>query len=440
MEAVILAGGRGKRLGRLTKNTPKPLIKIGGKPIIEHQILALKRYGIKTIHVLSGYLGYQIKDYLRDGKRFKLKIEHIIENKPLGTAGALKQLDGKLKNDFILLSGDIIFDIDFTRFIKFHKKHKSSIATIAVHPNDHPFDSDLIQINEKGLVSDLILRKNKKHSKSIIFNNLANAGISIISPKIFNHITKKGIVDLEKDIFPKILKSCGIFVAYKTPEYIKDIGNKQRLAQASKDLKSGKVQMFNFRNKRCAIFLDRDGTINETGGIAGVKVSDLEIFPFIPRVIKKINDHGFLVIIISNQAAIAKGFLTFDDVANVHKKLEARLGLVGAKIDGIYFCPHYPEKGFDGEVMSLKKICSCRKPKIGLIKKAASDFNIDLRKSFFVGDTTIDAKTAENAGLKFIGVSTGHALKDNNYKIKSGVKIVKNLSHAIGIIAKIKNY
>src|SRR3989344_1736986 len=129
MQAVILAGGKGTRLGRFSQTTPKPLIKIGGKPIIEHQILLLRQYGIKNIWILSGYLGWQIKNYCGDGKRWQVKIRHSIENEPLGTAGALKNLKGEITKDFLVFSGDVICNFDLDRFIKFHRKQLNATAT-----------------------------------------------------------------------------------------------------------------------------------------------------------------------------------------------------------------------------------------------------------------------------------------------------------------------
>lgn len=431
MDAVILAGGKGTRLRKLYKNTPKPLIKIGSKPLVEHQVNLLKNYGFNKIWILSGYLGEKIKDYVGNGRKWGLNIKHIIESKPLGTAGALKQLDGKINRDFIVLSGDVMLNMDLNQLVAFHTRNKNALVTIVVHPNDHPFDSDLVAVNKRYKVTSFLLRQDKSQPENLLFRNLANAGVFVFSPKIFENIRKNEFSDLERDIFPKILAKHGGIYAYNTAEYIKDVGTLARLTTVRHDYYRGKIAKLNLKNKRKGIFMDRDGTILKQDGIHDVRLSKFQLYPFAPEAFKKINHAGFLAIIITNQPAIAKGIISETEVELVHKKLETELGKEGAIINGIYFCPHHPEKGFKGEIKNLKINCNCRKPKIGLIKKAAHDFNIDLSKSFFIGDSTADAKCAQNAGIKFLGVKTGYGMQDNKCKLKTSVKMYDNLLNAV---------
>lgn len=192
----------------------------------------------------------------------------------------------------------------------------------------------------------------------------------------------------------------------------------------------------NLNKKRKAIFLDRDGVINKEVGQLS-KIEDFVLYDFVAKAIKKINDSDYLTIVITNQPMIAKGFMTENDLSQIHKKMETELGLQSAKINAIYYCSHHPEKGFDGEVVELKISCNCRKPKIGLIKKAVKDFNIDLKKSFLIGDSSTDAKTAENAEIKFIGVKTGHSMKDGKHKLRKKFPLYENLLEAVvGLILK----
>ncbi len=429
--AVILAGGKGERLGKLTKKIPKPLIKIGKKPVIEHQILLLKKYGFKEIWILLGCLGDQIKNYLGDGKKWNIKICYSQEEKPLGTAGALKTLEKKIKEDFLVFSGDVMLDFDIKRFIKWHCQ-KKGIASLIVHPNDHPFDSDLVKIDEAGKVVALLKRP---HPPELIYRNLSIASVYFFSPKIFKYIPSGRKTDFEKDILSKLLKTKEKVYAYNTPEYIKDIGTSGRLQGVSQDYAGGKIAKSNLKNRRKAIFLDRDGVINEEVDQLS-KVEDFKMYNFSAAAIKKINNSDYLTIIATNQPMIAKGFMAEKDLAEIHKKMETELGLRGAKIDAIYYCPHHPKKGFVGEVRKLKIKCHCRKPDIGLIKKAANDFNLALNSSFLIGDSSVDVKTAENAGIKFVGLGTGYGCKDKKYKIKTKFPIYKNLSKAVEKILK----
>lgn len=430
MQAVILAGGKGTRLYPFTKNTPKALIKIGERPLVEHQILLLKEYGIKEIWLLLGYLGDQIRNYFQEGKRWNVNIHYCQEEKPLGTAGALKVLEGKIKKDFLVLSGDVMLNFDVKRFIDYHRQKKGNLATIVVHPNGHPFDSDLVEVDRTGKVVSLLKRP---HPAGLTFHNLSIASQYIFSPKILKYIPENRKTDIEKYLLPKILKSKNKIYTYNTPEYIQDIGTPKRLKEVRRDYVSGKVRRLNLRNKRKAIFLDRDGVINkEIDQLSALK--DLKIYSFAAPAIKKINQSEYLTVLVTNQPMVAKGFLTQDELDRIHKKIETELAFKGAKIDAIYYCPHHPEKGFTGEISELKIKCDCRKPKIGLIKRAVKDFNLDLSKSFLIGDSSVDIKTAENARIKFIGVETGYGCRDGRYKTKKTFPIYKNLLTAVNSI------
>jgi histidinol-phosphate phosphatase family protein len=434
MKAVILAGGKGTRLAKLIKNTPKPLIKIGGKSVIEHQILLLRDHGIKEIWILIGFLGDQIKEYLKDGRKWGVVIHYSQEKKLLGTAGALKVLENEIKKDFLVFSGDVMMDFDLKRFINYHRQ-KKGIASIVVHPNDHPLDSDLVEVDRKGEIISLLKRS---HPLGMTFRNLSIASAYIFSPKIFQYIPKKKKSDIEKDILPRILKSKEKIYAYNTPEYVKDIGTPKRLREVNRDYASSKIKKLNLKNRRKAIFLDRDGVINEEVDQL-CKVEDLKIYDFAAKAIKKINEIGNLAIIISNQPMIAKGFMTENDLNEIHKKLETELGKKGAKIDAFYYCPHHPEKGFRGEIPELKINCNCRKPKIGLFLKAKKDFNINLKNSYMIGDQTSDILAGKRAGCKTILVKTGYGGKDKIFSAKPDF-VAENLLEAVNnILCKIKN-
>jgi len=415
MQAVILTGGKGTRLGDLVKDIPKPLIKIGNKPVVEHQILLLKDYNIKKVWILAGYLGEKIKDYLGNGERYGLEINYLQEEEPLGTAGAFKTLKDKITDDFLLLYGDVMLDFDIEKFINWHINKKESICSMFVHPNDHPADSDLVEVDNDKVTAILP----KPHTSN--YHNLAAATTYIFSPKVFDYI--EGKTDIGRDIMPLLIESGSVY-AYNSPEYMKDMGTIERLAEVRKDYESGRI---NRSNKRKAIFLDRDGVINKEVNQLN-KIEDFELLDSVPEAIRKMNE-DYLVVVITNQPVIARGLLTEKGLDEIHKKMETELGNKRAKIDRIYYCPHHPDKGFDGEVPELKINCDCRKPEIGLIKKAEKDLNIDLEGSFFIGDATRDAKTAENAGIRFIGVATGYGCQDGKYEVNK-FPIYSNLLEA----------
>ena len=188
MKVVIMAGGQGTRIASVRNDVPKPMITICGKPILEYQIENLKACGLTDIIVVIGYLGDKIKEYFGDGGEFGVRIEYFEEEHPLGTAGALFKIP-RLTEDFLLLCGDVIFDVDFNRFISFHKQH-NALASLVAHPNGHPYDSSLLVTEiEKpkklgGLPEDThrVVQWMAKEDKRVFYKNRVNAGIELISP------------------------------------------------------------------------------------------------------------------------------------------------------------------------------------------------------------------------------------------------------------------
>lgn len=405
MILTIIAGGKGTRLG-LTE-VPKPMASIGGKPLLEHQILLAKKYGITEVYILSGHLSSHIIDYFGDGSAWGLTIHHVVEDLPLGTAGAVKMLEGTIKDRFMLLYGDVVLDVDLARMIETDSK-SNCFGTLLVHPNDHPYDSDLVEIEESGLISKF---HPKPHALDNFHRNLVNAGLYILSPDIFRRIPSQISCDFGKTIFPELVASGLPLKAYVSPEYIKDMGTPDRFEKVKRDFASGKVSRLNWGNPRPAIFLDRDGVINVEKEIIA-RVEDFELLPGVTAAINKINASEFLTIVITNQPVLAKGFCSKHDVIAIHKKMDTLLGRGRAFVDGLYLCPHHPERGFAGEVEELKIDCECRKPKPGMILAAAKDFNIDLSRSWFIGDRESDIIAGRRAGIKTILVHSGFVGKD----------------------------
>jgi histidinol-phosphate phosphatase family protein len=203
-------------------------------------------------------------------------------------------------------------------------------------------------------------------------------------------------------------------LGFKSPEYIKDIGTPERYDRVCAEYTSGLVLRSSLSTPQPAVFLDRDGTLNEeVGGVTSP--GQLKLLPRVAEAIHQLNHHGFRVIVVTNQPVVAKGFCTEADVQTIHNQLETLLGGQHAFLDRIYFCPHHPEKGFAGERPELKINCDCRKPKAGLIHRAAKELNLDLKVCWFIGDSTTDIETAKNAGLKSILVRTGYAGQDAKF-------------------------
>ena len=391
MKTVIMAGGKGTRAASIAGDIPKPMIPICGKPILEYQIDCLKRNNLTDIIIITGYLGQQIKNYFGDGSGFGCKISYFSEVEPLGTAGALFKIENLCEN-FILLNGDVILDMDFSRMIAFHKE-KNAHVTLAVHPNSHPFDSALIVCSGDNQVTGWI----NKEDERTWYKNTVNAGVHIINPEfIKNCFHLKDKVDLDRDMLKPNTGNAKIF-AYSTPEYIKDMGTPERYAQVKNDIEKGIVHKKNLSKKQKAVFLDRDGTINIPDNFIR-KPQDFKLYEWTAEAVKKINNLGYLAIVITNQPVIARGEVDLNTLDLIHMKMETDLGMEGAYIDDLFFCPHHPDKGFEGERTEYKIDCDCRKPKPGLILQAVKKYNIDPANSYMAGDNIRDTQAGINAG------------------------------------------
>lgn len=428
MRAVIMAGGKGTRLAQLNAEIPKPMFPILGKPILEYQIESLAKSDIRNITLIVGHLKEKVIDYFKDGKKLGVNITYIEEKEPLGTAGALFYLKDE-PADFVLVFGDLILDIDFNQFMKFHKTHNAEI-TLYGHPNSHPYDSDVIVVDDNGKVEGIL---SKKIERDFYYHNFVNAGVYCVNPRAIESIKKPEKIDLEKTLIANLIEQGEVY-AYRSTEYVKDMGTPDRLAAVSKDIENGVVSGKNLKHKQKAIFLDRDGTINEYVGFLR-SIDDFKLLPNVAEAIAMINGSSYLAIVATNQPVIARGEVTFQELDEIHMKLETELGEGGAYLDDVFFCPHHPHKGYEGEVPELKIDCECRKPKIGMLMRAAERYNIDLGQSWYIGDTTMDVQTGINAGMRTILVQTGEAGMDGKYNVTADY-VAENLLSAVTYIVQ----
>lgn len=394
-----MAGGRGTRIAELFPNIPKPLIPVDGVPILEREIRSLAAQGFDDIILTVGYLADKIINYFGDGSKFGVKIDYFVEKIPLGNAGALFRLRDKIGDGpFFLLNADAAFDVDFKRMLEYHKT-KGGLVTLFTHPNSHPYDSGLIIADKEGHVEQWL---SKEDARPQWYENRVNAGLHIIDPKVLEQSSKSidlsSKVDLDRQVLKPLCRT-GLMFCYDSPEYVKDMGTPDRYHQVEADYKAGIVQAKNLYNKQKAIFLDRDGTINKYVGFLR-NIDDFELLEGAAEAIKLINQSGFLAIVVTNQPVIARGEVTWDQLNEIHSKMETLLGKEGAYVDGIYICPHHPDKGYSGERPEYKIDCDCRKPKPGLLLRAAKNFNIDLSQSYMIGDDDRDVQAGQNAGCK----------------------------------------
>lgn len=429
-QAIILAGGKGTRLQERLNGLPKPLVDICGKPLLERQIESLKSYGFDQILILVNHGADQIIQFCNGKDNWNIDIQCIDDGQPLGTAGATIQIFPKLADEFLVVYGDTMFDIDLVRFQAFHEEEKLAGASLFLHPNDHPQDSDLVAMDDQCRVTGFYPYP---HDPKVYLPNLVNAGMYYFRKAVLQTWAgNKAAIDFGKDIFPALIKQGVLLRGYNSPEYIKDCGTPKRLDKVSAHYDSGLISSSNLRFKQKLIFLDRDGTINRSVDQLA-KAEDFELLPGVAQAIAKINHAGYRAVVVTNQPVLARGECTPAELETIHRKMQTLLGEHGAYVDRIYYCPHHPDSGFVGEVKALKQACDCRKPAIGMITQAQKELNADLSASWMIGDSTADVLAAQVAGVRSILLETGNAGLDEKYPVVPD-HISPNLPAAVNYI------
>ena len=413
-QAVILAGGKGTRLAARLNGLPKPLVLVCGKPLLQRQIEELRTQGFQRIVVLVNHRADAIRDFLARHANFGIDIEVVDDGEPRGTAGAVLAALDHLDDRFLVVYGDTLFAIDSDAMWQSHLTSHAD-ATLLLHPNDHPADSDLVEIDAQGRITRFWPYP---HQPDMWLRNLVNAAFYIVERAALARIAHMAEPsDFAKDLFPAMLaKGCRL-QGYESFEYIKDLGTPDRLDRGERHLASGMVERARRSQTQAAVFLDRDGTLNVPNGFIA-RPQDLELYPYAGQAVKRLHDAEFRTIVVTNQPVIARGDCDEVELSRIHAKLETALGHEGAFLDGLFYCPHHPDGGYEGERAELKIICTCRKPETGLIARAVERFNIDLSASWFVGDSTSDIACANRAGLRAVLVQTGESGRDGKYEAR----------------------
>ncbi len=414
MFAVIIAGGKGTRLAARTGGLPKPLVPVLGKPLLAYQLELLAEFGIRDVAVLCGFGAEAISAYCGDGSQWGLRLQCITEDRPYGTAGAVLRVLPRLPETFLVLYGDTMVNVDLRRFLSAHQSSQAA-GTLFLHPNDHPHDSDLVETDDCG---NILAFHPYPHPHDACLPNQVNAALYVLEAKpLIPFEISDTPLDFGKHVFPALLAQGVLLYGYSSPEYIKDAGTPERLDRVTADLERGIVQRSRLDHPRPAVFLDRDGTLNEEVSYIR-RPEDLHLIPGAALAVRLLRQAEFRIVVVTNQPVIARGECTFAELARIHNRLQMELSREGAYVDAIYTCPHHPHGGYPGEVAALKFDCDCRKPRTGLIERAARELNLDLAQSWFIGDTTSDLQTAANAGLRSILVETGHAGRDGKYDVQ----------------------
>jgi histidinol-phosphate phosphatase family protein len=412
MQAVILAGGKGTRLAARLYGRPKPLVKVDGVPLLERQLEALASHGVTSVVVLVNHAADQIEHFVK-GRDWPLAITLIDDGSPRGTAGAVLACLDRLDDRFLVVYGDTLFDIDVVHMVAAHEAAGAD-ATLLLHPNDHPADSDLVEVDEAGRVTRL---HPCPHAPGADLRNLVNAAFYVIEKRAFDGAVPNGWTgDFAKQLFPLMIERGNHLHGYATFEYIKDLGTPARLDKVEKHLRTGVVARASRRNAQAGVFLDRDGTLNRLDGHIR-SPTQIDLIPGAASAVRSFNAAERRVVLVTNQPVLARGEVDTAGMHVIQARLETLLGAEGAWLDATYMCPHHPDGGFPGEVAALKIACDCRKPAIGLFRRAIADLCIDPARSWMVGDSTADLLAGSRAGLTTVLVATGEGGRDGKWPV-----------------------
>lgn len=416
MQCLILCGGLGTRLSKKYKNTPKALIKFNKKENLGLLVENLKKSSVEKFVFLTCHNSNPIKTYVK--KKLNVNYNIYDDSHYTGTGGAILNQLKNLEKEFLVILGDLYCDFDFKKFLKFSKKKKSNVC-LSVHANSHPHDSDTVEFNSKFQIKKFFLKNSNKPRE-----NNALSGIYYFKKNYFNNYnTNKKHVDLLKDI---IVKNPTKIYAYKSLDYVKDYGTVKRIIQIKKDIKKKTLKRSKF-----GIFVDRDGVLNkEMGPIT--KLNDFHLIPGVGQSIKKLNKNFIPCFMVSNQASVANGLIDIKTLKLINCKLDNYLAKYSAYLDDILICPNSKTRNFNTKKHSF--LWKDRKPNPGMIKELSNRHNIDIKKSYFIGDSDIDILCGKKIKMKTILVKSPR-IKKYRFNIKPDFK-VNNLTEAIKLIFK----
>ena len=380
-QAVILAGGRGTRLRPISDVRPKPMVEIHGKPFLEYMVEMLRGQGFDRILLLLGYLPDVVQDYFGDGSRWGLKIDYSVTAFEDNTGRRLQLAAPFLDPCFLLLYCDNYWPMQIDRMWR-RFADADVPAMITVYSNRDGYTRSSVEVDANGYV--------RVYDKTCTAPNLQGVEISYaIMKKSVLDLIPDGNVLLEEALYPRLAERRQL-LAYVTDHRYYSAGALHRLPITEA-----------FFAGRPAIILDRDGVLNKKPPRAHY-VRNWDEFEWLPgakeslRLLKRAN---YRVIVVTNQAGIARGMMSEPDVLDIHRRMAAEAAIAGGRVDAVYYCPHHWDEG-----------CRCRKPKPGMLFEAQHTFNLNLCRTPFVGDDETDAKAAEEAGCPWIPVTPDRPL------------------------------
>jgi histidinol-phosphate phosphatase family protein len=413
-QAVVLCGGKGTRLGRLVADIPKPMLAIQGRPVLDYAIDRLRGAGVTDIVLAAGYKADVIRAHYAVPPP-GLRIRVYDEPSPLGTAGCVRELLPVLAERFVVLYGDVFVDFDIGELVRAHRP--DDMATILVRASDHPWDSDLIEVDADNRIVGFLPAGTARNFP----RNIANAAVYVVDRKLVELRHSGMVADWIRDVFPAAL-GVGMTIRAHTftgDGFLRDMGTPARLERVERYLED-KQLISRARSKRLpvtTVFLDRDGVINQDTDLLH-SPDDFRLLPGVGEAVARLNRAGLTVVVVTNQPVIARGLCTEHTLGLIHDRMARLLAEYHAHVDAIYFCPHHPETHHrdEGSRRDLRVACDCRKPAPGLLLQAARERDIDLAGSVLIGDRPTDIAAAKRAGVRSILLGTGSSSPSPDYR------------------------
>lgn len=402
-QAVIPCGGRGTRLGEISRALPKPLVEAGDIPVLDHVIDCLARAGVRDFILAAGHLGELIARRYKSPRLDGLSIRTVIEQTPRGTAGAVRALEHLLDEDFALAYGDVFIDFEARALLEAHVEN-DALATLLVRASDHPWDSHLVAAEEDGRVREFIHTREPGRR----YQNLANAGVQVLSRRALDFIAADRPQDFGADVYPAILQAGERLHCHRLESwgFVKDMGTPARLAEVNSYLeeraaaRAARAQPGPIR----VLLLDRDGVLTPDLG-PGTRASEIRLLPGAGEALARAHRMGLRCIVITNQPGVARGLLTAGELADSHQRLMTLAAGAGGRIEAVLDCPHHPETHHAEGVPELRKACRCRKPAPGLIFRAWRELGVNLDTAVMVGDRAVDIQAGHAAGVRTVLVN-----------------------------------
>lgn len=428
-QVVILCGGKGTRLAPLTKDSPKPLLPLAGKVLLDRTIEMLVAQGFTDFLLLAGHLGDQIVDHYEQSGIEGAKVEVFIEPVPLGTAGALPLVEEKLDEAFLLVYGDIFVDFNARRLADFHEKEgEGVVASLLIRQSDHPWDSHLVDVDENGEVREFIFQQ----EEGKLYKNFGNVAIYACSKKILDYIPLNEPSDYGRNIFPLILSQKGRVRALELEVggFVRDMGTPDRLTLVENYLKRKERALIARENPKPlkVAFLDRDGTLNYERGLIS-SPDQIEMIPGSADAVAQLCKAGWKCYIITNQPVIARGLCDFETLEQINQKVVSAIEEEGGKVEKVFYSPYHPETHHGDGVKKYRRASDCRKPGSGMLYQAEEGNGLDLAEVIMIGDTWRDIVAGQGAGVRtcFLGEQKEGQELGAEYTASSLEEFAKNL-------------